>query len=329
MDGGGDDDPAVESKLIASIIADKLTEVKDLLLAGANPNAGDIRISPDGRHIPLFPLQVAAERNNIDIVKVLIKQGAELSKWYPGRNGETALSIAITRNHREVALLLVDANIELLNYPSENGETPVRTAVRHGRHRLLRTLLLLGADPNGAVNGVTPLHMAAFGAYDLDVRKCFYVLLNNGANQADRHPRTQKTVLHEAVSISAKFKDTPAAKAGYIEMCVALLSGQLPTITPPDGHPHTWEGKFIVPSNPNNTNEGGITPLFQAVSDGSDELVRILLKYAANPNIICGDEGETALWVATLKGSAHIVELLKAYGAHPVNIETWFNDLTL
>ncbi|MEI7832127.1 MAG: ankyrin repeat domain-containing protein, partial [bacterium] len=59
---------------------------------------------------------------------------------------------------------------------------------------------------------------------------------------------------------------------------------------------------------------GGYTPLMLAVDCGKTEMVRLLLKNYANPNL-SDIRGETALMRAERQGRMEIASLLRNYGA--------------
>jgi ankyrin repeat protein len=317
-EAGGDEDPGLEDEFMTKIKDNDLEAVKKLLAAGFNPNA-----KSDG----MVPLHAAAARGFADMVTVLATNGAILTVNIPGDVGDTPLYIAVERGHLDVVRALIAANAGVVNVRNSDGRTPVWCAIWRGRYKILKAMLEAGALVDEPVNGVTPLHIGAtHGGRAINVKNCFYLLLAHGANGRNRHPRTGATVLHEAVEGAVKYADELESGAAYLEMCQALLSGVLPTSSGPH---HYWQGQRILLSNPNVPNAARMTPLFTAAASGSDQLVRLLLEHKADPNIVCGDQGETALWVATLKRRASTVALLKAHGAHPVNIETSFNDRTL
>jgi ankyrin repeat protein len=72
-------------------------------------------------------------------------------------------------------------------------------------------------------------------------------------------------------------------------------------------------GRFIRPAV-NVRNEFGATPLFQAVSEGDTEAVKLLL--ANKADVAASIDGVTPLWLASSEGHAAVVKLLLAAGAN-------------
>ena len=96
-----------EKGLIRAAEDGRLALVRNLLEAGANPNAksdGDVNV-----------LMCAAARGHVEVVKVLLESGAEPNART--RKGRTAIDIATQEGHDHVAALL-----------RENGETGIRLA---------------------------------------------------------------------------------------------------------------------------------------------------------------------------------------------------------
>jgi ankyrin repeat protein len=138
---------------------------------------------------------VAAHTNNLDIVKQLIAHGADVNAATT-KTKDTALMWAIGDGHREIAQALIAAHADL-HASSASGFTPLMFAARNGDVEMAKTLLAAGvgvnetgsdrthvlpysvlngqgafalflldqgADPNGSIDGVRALHIAAGNA---------------------------------------------------------------------------------------------------------------------------------------------------------------------
>lgn len=78
--------------------------------------------------------------------------------------------------------------------------------------------------------------------------------------------------------------------------------------------------KFLIEkgANVNNVSNEGVTPLFQAIDQSeSHEVVKLLLENGADPNLMCGTEGQQGfpLDQACLRGQIEIVKELIKHGA--------------
>ena len=105
-------------------------------------------------------LHVAINKRDVESVKLLIKQGADINNL--GRNGieGSALHLAVRSNQQEIAQLLIDlgAVVDMRDY---NDYTPLHNAAWNGNLDMVKLLLKAGADLN-ATNyaGHTPLSSA-------------------------------------------------------------------------------------------------------------------------------------------------------------------------
>ena len=122
------------------------------------------------------PLHLASLNGHLDIVKYLIKKGANVNTR--NRKNQMPLHLAVHNAHKEIIKYLVKHGADM-NVVEDEGDTPVAWAAYKGQTEIVLLLIELGARidiQNKAGN--TPLHWAAEKG-DLDVTK---VLIANGAN---------------------------------------------------------------------------------------------------------------------------------------------------
>ena len=116
--------------------AGDIEAVKQHIAAGTDVNADMIGATP---------LYVATDNNHLEIVELLIANGADLNANALG--GVTPLFAAIENNHLKIAELLISSGADL-NAKNSLGYTSLHRAV-HGRRKLLVELLIIkGADVN-------------------------------------------------------------------------------------------------------------------------------------------------------------------------------------
>ncbi len=159
----------------ASHITDWTKELFDACISGdfeKAKNAIGARVNINSTRIKksFFPLFLACQYNHLEIVKLLLDNGAEIEAKIWDR--KTSLHLACEFGHLEIVKLLLDrgANIEAKNL---NGETPLHFACRYHKTEITKELLNKGADIY-AVNrrGGTPLHLAT------DIFECTRLVTN-------------------------------------------------------------------------------------------------------------------------------------------------------
>ncbi len=126
-----------------------------MLKNGANPNSYDLTSK-------LSPLHVASENNNVSIVKLLIKYGADVNIYANTLYLNTPLHIAALNDSSEVVTILLEngANINIYN-DYTIGKTPLHLAVMNNSINSIKILLDKGADTNIKDNeGNTPIDLA-------------------------------------------------------------------------------------------------------------------------------------------------------------------------
>lgn len=109
----------------------------------------------------LTPLMVACERNNVTMVKELIKRGAVITE---DSNGRSPLAIASFCGCLDVAeyLLSLEDGIKLLNKVDSNNCTPLWLAARTGNVKMVKLLIDSDADVtiSSGSDGLTPRAVA-------------------------------------------------------------------------------------------------------------------------------------------------------------------------
>lgn len=189
--------------------------VKSALKQGFDPNSLHETIGSR-------PLTAAASKGYLELVKLLIKNGAEINlqdTWKTLPPGRTPLEIACRNGHIEVVnyLLAHGADVNKVGYWS-----PIKTAASHGHGEIIRTLLKAGAKyeesdlslaaRSGSLDAVTQLIQAGAdaGYQDTDGESPLHaaakrespeivqLLLENGAKLDMQTKRSKETALHFA-----------------------------------------------------------------------------------------------------------------------------------
>ena len=165
---------------------------------------------------PDAPVADAAMRGDVDAVRALIDQGADVN----GAQGDgmTALHWAAENGSAATAELLLNAGANLSAVTRLGGYTPLHLAAKAGSAEVVRALLAAGANPRAATTtgGATALHFAAAAGSDDAVK----ALIGHGADPNARGVAWGQTPLMFA------------AASGRIGAIHALMDGNAdPSVT--------------------------------------------------------------------------------------------------
>ena len=106
----------------------------------------------------ITPLQCACITGNIYAIRKLLDEKAKVDG--ETENGETALSIAIEKDFKKIALLLLTDNPDEINKPNKEQKTPLCIAAKTGNLNMVKLLVRHGADINFISPEGTPIQIA-------------------------------------------------------------------------------------------------------------------------------------------------------------------------
>jgi ankyrin repeat protein len=297
------------SKLHHAAMRGDAQETRKLLEAGADPN---VRQGPHKG----APLQYAAAGGRLEVVRILLKQGAVVDAadadartplMWAAQNGQTdvvttlldagadlaasaengrnSLQYAAEKGHADVVRVLLDRWVKQ-GGPDEKAGALLIAAVQSGQTDMVKMLVDAGVDLTArAKNGWTPLHYAV-SAKDSDTAQ---LLLDHGVlSQLCNHPSTMRLVLEPElelrlpkVDVSASVQERPAAADESI----------------------------------NQLDNGGFSKLHRAAMAGNAEAALELLKDGADPNVEQGTHLGAPLQYAAARGHIITVLTLLRHGA--------------
>ena len=150
-------------------VTQKIQWIKLLASLGADLNM-KYGTTPQNNVSPLF---VAMRREDTEIIKCLVEQGANLH--VVNDTGSTLLHYASDLGNIESIKCLVSLGIDV-NARNNNGFTPIFGAADQGEIESIQCLVKLGADVNARSNdGFTPIFMAV-SANNIQSLKCLKAL---------------------------------------------------------------------------------------------------------------------------------------------------------
>ncbi|HDJ34276.1 MAG TPA: hypothetical protein ENF21_09305 [Bacteroidetes bacterium] len=235
--------------------------------------------------LPQEPELLSLVRANDTLgVKKLIAEGTDVNVQ-DDMMGYTPLALAITGNHPGMAKLLIDAGANINHRDKIYGYSPLMLALNSNYTELTKILIEAGADIHvRGNNGATALMVAAMNSQEMTE-----LLLEKGAD------------------ITARSDNGTGV---FTNCVVGIISGRVTT----------GLAEFLLSRGAEvdevNTTEyyGGYTPLFWAVEDNQEALVKLLVRHGANVNARAAN-GKTPLSIASEAGLTAIAEILKAAGA--------------
>ena len=311
--------------------------VRSLLEDGADPNAAQ----GDG----LTALHLAAQAGKLDIAKLLIGAGAEVSAT-TRIGGYMPIHLASGAAHASVVGTLIEAGADPGAVTTASGATPLHLAAKaFNGESTVRRLLEHGArvNPVETSAGQTPLMFAASYGRTAAIRE----LLSHGADPA---------ITTEVVDVLERMAIDTEAEAQLREARTEVRrrspDGTSRALTPTEGQVAVALQREFLRSNENiekllenfNTDglarrgsygptdmeilvrpwwetlvgrTGGMTALLHAAREGHVEAMEALLDGKAEIDQVSGGDGSSPLVIATQNGHFDLAMVLIERGADP------------
>ena len=273
-----------------------------LLRAGADANATFLTHGETA-------LMFASRTGNVEVVKMLLDRGANVNAKETLRD-TTAVSWAAEQNHAEVIRLLAEKGADVkvkskvVTPTGGRGGPPIPTgglsplvfAAREGGLEAVKNLIAAGADPNQTTGDGSSAMLVAIQNGHYPVAE---FLLNNGADpdlaNAKGWSPLYLTVKHRNIETGTIPVPNVAQATPFIYKL--LEKGADPNVRSKtnteirNGQRATW------------FNEAGATPFIRAALCGDIEIMKLLLRYGADPGLTTNDRS-TALMAAAGVGYA-------------------------
>jgi ankyrin repeat protein len=253
----------------------------------------------------------AIHNSNAESVRLLLKNGADISAW--GKMGKEALHLA---SLFAKTTDLIDALLETGEFDIDgvdnHGNTPLHYAISGNNYEInVPHLIGKGADPNIAdKNGITALHFAASNAKTIEI---INLILENKQVDINHINKVGDTALHHAIMAkhieTARFlleKGADPARRNNKGLTPFHMAAILLKDTDVLGLMLGNEKKIEIDERDNNRQ----TALHMAIKWSNETSARFLLSNGANPNV-ADQNGATPLHVAAYYSKdVDIVELL-------------------
>lgn len=248
------------------------------------------------------PLAYACYRGNTELARAILEIGGKrVDINQRDRMGYTPLLWAISKDHYEIAHMLLNRNDIDVNVKSKDDETPLLLATAYNRPMIVQRLLYHGARINVRdKEGETPLSRACLRDHFTIVQ----MLLNAGANPNTQSNRCGHTPLAEACILN------------YVSLVELLIQAG---------------------ADVNAVNHHGSTAVLLAVKGGSIDAIHVLLKHGAGKFLECticmlnlcipltrsgsdlnipNDGNETPMMTAVANMNIGAIQILMEHDAH-------------
>eukprot|EP00057_Strongylocentrotus_purpuratus_P031361 XP_784379.3 PREDICTED: E3 ubiquitin-protein ligase MIB2 isoform X1 [Strongylocentrotus purpuratus] len=243
------------------------------------------------------PLHLAAYQGHLQIVELLIKNGAKLNA--KDDEGDTALANAVLQDNQRIVKYLLDHGADPNTKDVEGGRSPLHIGVSKNHTQCVRLILGKGGNPNAQDNvGNTPLHDAIRRTQKeitellINARNIVLELKNKRGYNPLHHaaltdnPHATRLLIKKQQSLVDIRKND-----GYAALHLAVLNNHrnISEILITEGHCAI-----------DMYNEQHQTPLVLAVSQGHTAIIEDLIKHGADINSSDGD-GDSCLHITVMK----------------------------
>ncbi len=289
--GGGWSFPLIAAASMADAVNGRAEVVRALLLAHAEVNSTD----SEGQ----TALLCSVKDNGDEVVPYLLDAKADPNQ--PDKHGKTPLGYAVSMDKSSVVTLLLQNGAN----PNATKDEPLLTAVRDGHLDIVNALLAHGADPNAGQ--YTPL-LVAVQIGKLDIVKA---LIARGAtvNPVDGQTSlTLNALEHNHLDVLQFLLSHGASMPVGRAALVAAVRSRDTELT-----------RLVLGQDSGLDVAALSLALASACTNGNIDIVDLLLKYGADPNLGSDDSGnpEVPLIIAAARGHAGVVRVLLLAHADP------------
>lgn len=253
---------------------------------------------------PAKSLEEAVVEGDFEVVRAYIEAGSDLNRAV-AENGSTALVIAVTFDHTEISLLLIESGADL-EVKIDDGSTVLHAAAFYGRLEIVRALLDKGVNTSARTNdGSTALSIVMMPFDDL---MPFYKIIEGALAPAGFEIdydllKKNRPKIAEMLQESGGDVSSNSIKAELVGNAVVLGNKE-------EVKKYLAEGMDLNQA----VNEDGSTALQVAAVFDRTEIALLLIENGADIEVK-KDDGATALHVASFFGRVELVKALLEKGA--------------
>lgn len=264
-------------------------------------------------YYPETPYQALAYFNLPVILEYLQQSGPDQDDGFALEQSKS-LVLSASWGYTPLVKLFLGAGADV-NFRNSKGITPLNGAVSRGSETIVKLLLTAGADANSLdPNGESCLHVAVIRCFEKIVEFLLAAGADGNCQNSENISTLQSAVrrgsiriveLLLAANVDINFRDKNGRSA--LDYAVLRDSGTIvQLLLNARADVDVRDGRFVTVKYR--------SPLQEAVRNGSEKIVPLLLAAGANPNVEDSTYG-SPLRDAVSYGSERIVELLLTAGA--------------
>ena len=292
-----------------------------LQLLTLQPNASLNKMNNTG----MTSLMMASQHGLISAVRLLLNGGADvdvqckpLTISENELNGYTALMFACVNGQLEIVRILLQAKANPDLQITNNGQTALMLAICRREIQIVQLLLENGADLNIAkIDGETAIHVAVFNCLGISNEGILQLLMPNvdlNSLRSDKDVQNNSKSSEEILQLLVSHPNIELNVMNNAGLTCLMNATQFCLTSPVRLLLQNGANPDIQCNNTLVTSSNGFTALMFACLHGYFEIVQLLLKANANPNLLHSN-GQTALMDAVNEGNLQIVEELLENGA--------------
>lgn len=269
----------------------------------------------------------AASANSISIIKKLLEKRIQIN--FDNVNGDNALNIAISNNHKDVVRLLIE-NGALVN--KERAKiSPLLLAVELNYKEIVCILIESGASLESAWLEGTKISPLQFTVRTLNYKMLAF-LIEKGANACAKDPNNQRTALHDVgdfvdpnspeLHTRARVKLAKLLLKNGADICAQDKNGR----TPLDGAivDNAELSGFFIKEGAEMRRTGGefvVEYVMLATKFDSPELIKLCLEHGSDYSRLTFilDQFTTAYHQALIVCTPEVVKVFWKFGC-PINL---------
>ena len=255
-----------DTSLVRAVKISDEDRVRTLMYANVDVN--------EMNYAGITPLTIAAEKGNMNIIKILVEEGAGVND--KSSYGVTPIISAAAAGNTEAVEYLVSQGADV-TAKDDWGKTALIYASGMDNPELITNLIKLD---NTAVNlpdnsGNTPLIYAAQRGLNENIK----ILLANGADVNYRNPATGLSAISAAAAEGNSATIRLLVRTGKADVNISDLSGRTPIFYAVEqDQQDALRTLFSLGADPNAQDHTGVTALMRASAKNRQDCVDILLR---------------------------------------------------